>query len=207
MTKQSNQAPDDTTRIGDADAALRRILRTAPQDLWLDTIRRADMTRHADLIHWMLNRTECDFAVAVHAFYHSDPVSHLTDPLPLPQRPDTTQHFATILRNWDTGFYRNHRLGLNDQDVDPRLIRRVNQKLLAWPRGALPFHVPPKFLDLTGGAPIDLPTHLDPNEARHLWQLYRTLGLRVRRSAPGLPRRFARVGKALGRINFQSARR
>lgn len=204
MTEQTKHHPTDLLQ---ADTALRRILRSAPQDLWLDMLRRADTARHADLIHWMLNRTECDFAVALHAFYRSDPISHLTDPLPLPQRPEPTQHFATILRNWDTGFYRTHRLQLEAQDVDPRTVRRVNQKLMAWPRGALPFHIPAKFLDLTGGAPVALPPHLDPNEARHLWEIYRTLGLRVRRSAPGLSRRFARVGKALSKINFQSARR
>ncbi len=200
-----NASPHATTADTSA-TTLRRILKSAPQDLWLDTIRRTKGSTHDDLVHWMLGQPECDFAVAAYAFYNSDPASHLTDPQPLPPRPKASQTFAQVLLNWDMGFYRTHRLCLDDNDIDGRQIRRLNQKLLAWPKGALPFNIPTRLLDTEGGQPIDLPQHLSPDHASHLWPLYQALGLRVRPQRSVLRRRVAKATGLLNRVTFRSAR-
>lgn len=203
MSDRNTSYADQT---GHAATALKRILKAAPQDLWLETIRRATGTAHDDLVHWMLNQPACDFAVAVHAFYRSDPAHHLDHPRPLPPRPDASQIFAQVLRNWDTGFYRTHRLEVGSEDAGPRAIRRLNQKLLAWPRGALPFTIPSAFLAPEGGMPIDLPRHLSPDDAAHLWPIYKALGLRIHPVAPGLRRHVARATGLLNKVPFRSRR-
>ena len=158
---------------------LQGILRSAPQDLWLDTIRRTKGNVHRNLVHWMLNQPECDLAVALHAFYRSDPLDRLDNPRPLPAQPDANQIFGQILRNWDTGFYRKHNLRVDLGPAETRLIRRMNQKILAWPRGALPFQIPTEFLAPTGGKPVQLPPHLSPDQAPNLRSLYQSLDLEV----------------------------
>ncbi|PUB17004.1 hypothetical protein [Yoonia sediminilitoris] len=186
--------------------ALKRILKTAPQDLWLDTARRATSKMHNPLIHWMLAQPECDFSVAVHAFYRSNPVLRIGQGRPLPPRPDHTEIFAQTLLNWDKGFYRNHAIAVGPEDITSRATKRIRQKLMAWPKGALPFKVPSRFLSPSGGAPIDLPAHLNPNDAAHLWPLYNRLGLRVPAAAPGLPRRLARAKDLLDLVSFRTRR-
>ncbi len=199
--RQDLQAPDA------AMAELQRLLVSAPQDLWLDTIRRTRGPVHDGLVHWMLNQPACDFAVAVNAFYRSDPIRHLEDPQPLPARPDASQIFAQVLRNWDTGSYRNHALLVGPLDMDPRIARRMNQKLMAWPRGALPFTIPSRFRAPTGGVPLCLPPHLSPDEARHLRSLYARLGLRLKPADPGLQRPVALARGLWGQVTLRRPRR
>lgn len=195
------------SRTDSASAStLRRILKSAPQDLWLDTARRTSGNIHDDLIHWMLNQPECDFAIAAYAFYRSNPASHLTDPQPLPSRPTSSEIFALVLLNWDMGFYRTHKLRLDDKDIDQRQVRRLNQKLLAWPKGALPFTIPARLLETGGGVPVQLPKYLSPDHAAHLVPLYQALGLRVQPPRPGLRRRVAKATDLLSRVTFRSAR-
>lgn len=186
--------------------ALKRILKSAPQDLWLDTARRAKAAKHNGLIHWMLAQPECDFSVAVHAFYRSDPAHHIGQGKPLPSRPRETQIFAQTLLNWDKGFYRTHAIKVAQEDVPPRMARRINQKLMVWPKGALPFTVPARFLKPDGGEPVYLPAHLAPNDAPHLWPLYHRLGLDVPAAAPGLPRQLARAKDLLDIVSFRTRR-
>lgn len=194
----SSAAPNDLPvsdkpKISESEIILRRVLKASPQSLWLDTIRRAKGPEHDGLIYWMLSQTECDFAVAVNAFYRSDPAKHLDDPHPLPARPGTSDIFALVLHNWDTGSYRTHRLKVENADVDTRTLARVNQKVMARPRGALPFTIPARFLAPTGGVVVPLSAHISPDDARHLWPLYDELGLRVPATPPGIRRQIARV--------------
>ena len=194
------------TKKGQPETALRRILNAAPQDLWLDTIRRTRLPQHDSLVHWMLNQVKCDFAVAAHAFYRSSPDQHIDNARPLPTRPEPSELFAQVLLNWDKGYYRTHDLRTDIRDADPRMIRRVNQKLIARPRGALPFKVPSKLLELDGGRPVSLPSHLRPDDAAHLWQIYNDLGLRVPPSPPGMARRVAKARGLIDRIGFRTRR-
>jgi hypothetical protein len=187
------QAPSSIENPTASEAALHRVLKSAPQDLWLDTIRRTKGAEHDGLIFWMLNQPQCDFAIAVHAFYRSDPGMHLDIPRPLPARPGPSDLFAQVLLNWDTGYYRTHDLAIEKQDVDPRLLVRIGQKVMARPRGSLPFNIPPRFLQPQGGRPAQVPPHLSPDDAKHLWPLYANLGLRVPPAAPGLKRKIAKV--------------
>lgn len=182
-------------KITESEIILRRVLKSSPQSLWLDTIRRARGAEHDGLVYWMLNQTECDFAVAVHAFFRSNPVQHLDDPRPLPARPSQSQLFALLLLNWDTGSYRTHRLKVHDIDADPRQIARINQKIMARPRGTLPFTIPARFLEPTGGASVPVPPHMSPDEAWHLWPLYDDLKLDVPKTPPGIRRKIANAKK------------
>lgn len=192
--------------INPDEIALRRILKDAPQDLWLDTIRRTRPNQHDSLIYWMLNQTACDFAIAMHAFYRSDPARYLDHPAPLPMRPGTTDIFACILLNWDTGSYRTHKLRIEEKDAPARIISRVNQKVLARPRGSLPFTIPQRFLDPAGGAPLHLPAHLSPSHARHLWPIYKALGLDVPDTPPGLQRKMAQAKTLLKRFGLRKSK-
>lgn len=179
---------------------LRRVLKASPQDLWLDTIRRTQTSQHDGLVYWMLNQTECDFSIAVHAFYRSDPAQHLDDPKPLPSRPGASDIFASVLLNWDTGSYRSHKLMLTDIDVPPRELARVNQKVMARPRGSLPFNIPSRFLNPEGGVALSLSQHILPDNARHLWPLYDALGLRVPDAPPGIRRKLAQTKRLLKKV-------
>lgn len=185
---------------------LRRILKSSPQDLWLETLRRAQGTKHDGLIYWMLNQTECDFAVAVNAFYRSNPAQFLDMPRPLLQRPGPSDIFALVLLNWDTGSYRTHQLEVATIDVDSRLIARVRQKAMAHPHGSLPFRIPQRFLEPTGGTPVKLPRHLMPDEAQHLWPLFRDLGLAVDAIPPGIGRKIMRARSLFRRIRRDAQR-
>lgn len=185
---------------------LRRALKSSPQDVWLETLRRTRGPQHNSLVYWMLSQTECDFAVAVHAFYRSDPARYLDDPKPLPQRPGHADLFALILLNWDTGYYRTHRIQVDPVDADPRAIARTKQKLMVHSQGALPFKIPQRFLEPTGGAAIKVPAHLQPDQAPHLWPLFAELGLDVDAAPPGFARKIARA-KAMFRKFKISGRR
>lgn len=186
--------------------ALLRILKSSPQDLWLDTMRRTSPGVHDDLIFWMLDQTECDFAIAAHAFYLSNPSLYLVNPRPLPERPQPGQIFAQVLMNWDKGYYRIHNLMVEARDAHPRAIARLNQKSHVWPRGALPFVIPPRFLNPTGGQPMTLPPYLSPDDATHLWSLYAALKLQVPAQPPGLQRKIAKARQAIERLSFRSRR-
>ena len=74
-------------RISESEFRLRNLLKHAPQDLWLDTIRRTRGDAHNGLIYWMLSQPQCDFAVAAHAFYRRNPANQVDHPQPLPARP------------------------------------------------------------------------------------------------------------------------
>ena len=187
----------DKAKTTDSEFLLRRVLKSSPQDLWLDTIRRARGAEHDGLVYWMLNQTECDFAVAVNAFYRSNPAQFLDNPRPLPSRPGPSDIFSLLLLNWDTGSYRTHRLKVEPVDADARLLARINQKVMVHPRGSLPFNVPAQFLNPVGGTPAHVPSHLSPDDTRHLWPLYADLGLRVPKAAPGLKRVMARANRML----------
>ncbi len=199
--KQNQIKPSFPSR---AEVDLRRILKASPQDLWLETIRRTKGAEHDGLVHWMISQTGCDFAVAVHAFYRSDPGQHLDLPRPLPARPGPSDIFAQLLINWDLGYFRTHVLAVEREDVDPRQLVRINQKVMARARGSLPFNIPRRFLNPEGGLPLDLPPQLSPDEARHLWPLYAELGLRVQPAAPGIPRTVAKAKTLLHKIRIPS---
>jgi len=184
----------------ESEIILRRLLKSSPQDLWLDTLRRTHRPQHNGLIYWMLNQIECDFAIAVHAFYHSDPATHLDDPRPLPMRPGASDIFALVLLNWDTGSYRTHRLKVEAEDVSPRTIAQINQKVMVHPRGALPFRIPTNFLAPSGGVPTHVPAHISPDDAAHLRPLYADLGLTIDNTPPGMSRKLARAKSILSRI-------
>ncbi|KJZ21203.1 hypothetical protein [Loktanella sp. S4079] len=183
----------------EAEIAIREILKRSPQDLWLDTVRRAKYASHNTLISWMLDQPECDFAIAVHALYRSNPAHHLDDPKPLPLHPTEDEIFARVLVNWDTGSYRNHRLKVEEQDAPLRQISRLNQKVLARPRGSIPFQIPQRFLEPIGGSPLKIPAHLSPDHARSIWEKYMAAGLNVPANAPGFPRKFAALRRAIQR--------
>ncbi|SIT88699.1 hypothetical protein SAMN05421665_2779 [Yoonia rosea] len=192
-------------KLTEKERAVRRLLRSSPQDLWLDTLRRTRGTEHCALVHWMLCQPECDFAVAVHAFYRCNPTDFLDNPRPLPARPRTHDIFALILRNWETGSYRTHRLKLEAIDADPSIVSQVRQKLMIYSEGTLPFTIPPAFIDPTGGSPVKVPPHLQPNEIREIWSLFSDLGLNVHTSPPGFARRIAQVRWLFARLR-QGAR-
>ena len=185
QTHKTNPAPSA------AEAAVRRVLKSAPQELWLDTIRRTQGAAHDGLVFWMINQTQCDFAVAVHAFYRSDPGQYLDLLRPLPAQPGPDDIFAQVLMNWDTGYYRTHDLAVSNQDVEPRQLVRLNQKVMARPQASLPYSIPKRFLDPKGGMSFTLAPALSPDDAKHLWPLYAKLGLQVPPAAPGIRRKLA----------------
>ncbi len=188
------------SKLSESEVRLRRLLKSSPQDLWLDTLRRTREPQHDGLVYWMLCQTECDFALAVHAFYRSDPARYLDDPKPIPQRPGPSDLFALVLLNWDTGSYRTHRLQVEPVDADPQAIARVRQKLMVHPNGSLPFTIPRKFLEPAGGSAIKVPPHLLPDEAPHLWSLYAKLGLDVDPEPPGITRKITRAKMLFHRL-------
>ncbi len=181
------------SKLSANELALRRLLKASPQDLWLETLRRTRGAEHCYLVYWMLSQPECDFAVAVHAFYRCNPTDYLDNPRPLPTRPGTHDIFALILRNWETGSYRTHRLKVDQVDADPRIVSRVRQKMMVYPKGTLPFTIPQAFLEPNGGSPVNVPSHLQPNEIKHIWSLFSDLGLKVHAAPPGFARKIAQV--------------
>lgn len=189
-----------SSMLSEGDMTLRRLLKSSPQDLWLDTLRRTQGPQHNNLVYWMLNQIECDFAIAVHAFYHSNPARHLDNPRPLPARPGPSDIFALVLLNWDTGSYRTHRLKVEPTDASPRAIAQINQKVMARPRGSLPFRIPKAFLDPQGGTLLNVPAHMSPDDAVHLRQLYASMGLAIDSTPPGISRRLARAKSVLTRL-------
>lgn len=192
------------TKVSRNEVILRRILRNAPQDLWLDTIRRTRSDAHNGLIYWMLSQPECDFAIAVHAFYRSNPSFYLDNPTPLVLRPGPANIFSLVLVNWDTGYYRNHKLKVEATDVHPRIVERLQQKLLTYPRGTLPFTIPQELLQPAGGTSAYVAPNLSPDDASDLWPIYAEMGLRVAETAPGLKRRVARAKDFLKRVGLAS---
>jgi len=190
------------TRISDSAFRLRNLLKNAPQDLWLDTIRRARGDAHNGLIYWMLSQPQCDFAVAAHAFFRSDPAHHVDNAEPLPARPGPDNIFAVVLFNWDTGSFRNHRLRVETRDADPRMIRRLNQKLLVHEGGNLPFRIPPELQNPKGGQPAQVPAYLCPDNTKHIWALYADVGLAVPDTPPGLPRALGRARGLLRKVGL-----
>ena len=182
----------EKSKISESEIILRRVLKSSPQSLWLDTIRRTRGPEHDTLVYWMLNQTECDFAVAVHAFYRSKPADHLDDPRPLPTRPGPSEIFALVLHNWDTGSYRTHRLKVENVDVNARTLTRVNQKAMARQRGTMPFTIPSRLLQPIGGSVVPVPPYMLPSEASHLWPLYHDMGMRVPDTPPGIRRKLAK---------------
>lgn len=205
MPKSHRYSGDESVaNTHEIEARLRRILKAAPQDLWLDTMRRTYVGLHDDLVFWMLNQPECDFAVAASAFYRRDPIFHLDRPRALPLTPAHGQTFAQVLLNWDKGFFRNHALQIDHRDVSPHAIARLKQKYIARPRGSLPFTIPDQLLDPKGGKPAQLPEYRQPDNAPHLWPLYSALGLRVPSTPPGLKRRLANISISIPRIQLFS---
>ena len=191
-------------KVSGSEVKLRRILRESPQDLWLDTIRRTRSDAHNSLIFWMLNQPECDFSIAVHAFYRSDPILHIDNPKPLSLRAGADNLFAVVLVNWDTGFFRSHNLKVEPVDAHPRIVSRLNERIAEVPRGELPFNIPRKMLDPTGGEAALVPQHLSPDDTAHLWPLYTDLGLRVPDVEPGLTRRMERAKSILRKVGLSS---
>ena len=189
-------------RISESEFRLRNLLKHAPQDLWLDTIRRTRGDAHNGLIYWMLSQPQCDFAVAAHAFYRSNPANQVDHPQPLPARPGPDNLFAVVLFNWDTGSYRSHKLKVQAQDAHPRMISRLNQKLLVHAAGSLPFRIPNELCRPTGGQSALVPSHLDPDNNPEIWPLYADLGLAVPDSAPGFLRKIARARTLLRKVGL-----
>lgn len=199
-----NSPPNpNRTRISDSEFRLRNLLKNAPQDLWLDTIRRTRGDAHNGLIYWMLSQPQCDFAVAAHAFYRSNPAHFVDNPQPLPARPGPDNLFAVVLFNWDTGSYRTHKLRVEAQDAHPRMIARLNQKLMVYMNGRnLPFRVPPEFQRPEGGQPVQVPAHLSPDDHPRIWSLYADLGLAVPDSPPGLKRKLSAAKGLLRKVGI-----
>ncbi len=190
--------------LSEADQQLRRLLKSSPQELWLDTIRRTNGPEHNGLVHWMLAQIECDFSVAFHAFYRSDPASFLEEPTQLPPRPGVNDIFAQVLLNWETGSYRTQRFRVEAIDAPLVAIAKVDRLVREYPAGTMPFQIPRRFVDPKGGVNLRLPSYLSPDHAAHLWPLYAEMGLRVRNEPPGLKRTAAQV-KSLLRIVARSA--
>lgn len=201
---RADSAKPTQTDEAEALAALQRILKSSPQELWLDTIRRTRIGRHDSLILWMLNQTECDFSVAANAFYHSNPAQYLDEPKPLQVLAQRRKIFAQVLLNWDKGYFRPHQFLVEPRDADPRDIAKLNQKAMARPRGSQPFVIPSRFLHPSGGERMVLPRHLSPKDAPHLWPIYTTLQLRVPASPPGLARSFAEATRAVRKFITRS---
>jgi hypothetical protein len=183
-----NAAPNpNRAKISASEMKLRCILRDAPQDLWLETIRRTRCDAHNGLIHWMLSQPECDFVIAAHAFYRSNPAAHLDNLTPLPLRPSTSNIFALALINWDTGFS-----GPKNSRWKPSMFTpacsQVFKKILGHPRGALAFNTPKQLLTLEGGSPAYVLRPLSPDGTIHLWAIFADLGLQVPDTAPGMKR-------------------
>ncbi len=193
-------------KLTDAEINLRQTLKAAPQDLWLETLRRAPGPEHDSLVYWMLNQTECDFAIAVHAFYRSNPASFLDNARPLPLRPGPSDIFALVLLNWDTGSYRTHRLQVDPVDVDKRTIARINQKVMAHPNGSLPFKIPQRFLQPNGGTALHVPPHMHPDDAPHLWLLFHEMGLDVDQHPPGFARQIRRAKSMFQKLRIGGRR-
>lgn len=189
-------------RISQSEFRLRNLLKHAPQDLWLDTIRRTRGDAHNGLIYWMLSQPQCDFAIAAHAFYRSNPVHYVENPQPLPARPGPDNIFGVVLFNWDTGSYRTHRLKVETQDVHPRMVTRLNQKLLVHAAGHLPFRIPPELLRPEGGQPAQVPAYLSPDDSPHIWSLYADLGMQVPETPPGFRRHMALARALLRKIGI-----
>lgn len=185
-----------------SEAALRRALKKAPQDLWLDTVRRTTGDRHQRLLYWMLCQPECDFAVAASAFYRSNPLARILNPKPLTPRPGPTNLFALVLLNWDTGSFRTQNLRVDDKDVDPAMLVRMQDAYHAHARGSLPFNIPPALLDPKGGIAMHVPAHLSPEDAPQLWPLYRHLGLRVPIEPPGMKRKLGQAKDLLRKVGI-----
>jgi hypothetical protein len=198
------RAPRNRTKISNSEVSLRRMLRDAPQDLWLETIRRTRGDAHNNLIFWMLSQPECDFAIAAHAFYRSDPVFQINNPNPLSPRPGADNLFAVVLVNWDTGFFRTHNLRVETNDVHPRVMARLNDKMQDHPRGSLPFQIPKKLLDPEGGNTAVVPPHFSPDNVQHIWALYADLGLQVPDTAPGIPRRVEQAKGLLKMVGIKN---
>ncbi|SFS19508.1 hypothetical protein [Yoonia litorea] len=188
--------------MSDNDFRIRNLLKHAPQDLWLDTIRRARSDAHNGLIHWMLSQPQCDFAVAAHAFYRSNPAQHVDRPQPLPARPGPDNLFAVVLFNWDTGSFRTHNLMVEAQDAHPRMMSRLNQKLLVHATNSLPFHIPTEFQRPQGGVPAQVPSQLSPDTDPRIWSLYADLGLNVPDQPPGLGRKLASAKNLIRKIGL-----
>ncbi len=176
------------SRVSRSEMSLRHLLRSAQQDLWLDTIRRTRSDAHNSLVYWMLSQPECDFAVAAHAFYRSNPTFHVEHPAPLSARPGPDNIFALVLVNWDTGFFRNHNLRVDPVDAHPRIVQSLNEMISALPRASLPFSIPPELLNPEGGVPMSLPKRLSPEHAPQLWPIYADMGLSVPPVQPGFKR-------------------
>ncbi|WP_333711826.1 hypothetical protein [Yoonia sp.] len=205
MVPSANQnAPQNPNRarISDSEFQLRRLLKEAPQDLWLDTIRRTRGDAHNGLIYWMLSQPQCDFAVAAHAFYRTNPAQHVENPQPLPARPGPDNLFAVVLFNWDTGSFRNHKLRVEPQDAHPRLIARLNQKLLVHEAAGLPFRIPPQLQRPKGGQTAQVPARFSPEDVRDIWSLYADLGLQVPDSPPGIRRTLEGVRGIIRKFRF-----
>jgi hypothetical protein len=147
----------------------------------------------------MLDQPECDFAIAVHAFYRSDPAQHLDAPSALPPHPSSDQVFARCLINWDTGYFRTHRLKVEECDAPLRQISRIHQKVIARQRASLPFRIPQRFLEPVGGELLQLSDNLNPENTKDLWIKYAHAQLDVPSAAPGLPRKFAAIMRKLSR--------
>lgn len=191
------------TRISESEFRLRNLLKHAPQDLWLDTIRRTRGDGHNGLVYWMLNQPQCDFAVAAHAFYRSNPADHVDNPKPLPARPGPDNLFAVVLFNWDTGSFRTHNLKVEAQDAHPRMIRRLNQKLMVLPKGGLPFRVPQELAQPVGGTSASVPASFSPDDVNYVWSLYADLGLNVPDSPPGFQRSLAKAKNLMRSIGLK----
>ena len=176
-------------RVSKEEMSLRHLLRGASQDLWLDTIRRTRSDAHNGLVYWMLSQPECDFAVAAHAFYRSNPTFHIENAVPLSPRPGSDNIFGLVLVNWDTGFFRSHNLRVEAADAHPRVINNLNTLVAATSDKPLPFTIPPKLLNPEGGVPLDLPKRLSPAHASQLWPLYVDMGLDVPPVPPGFARK------------------
>ena len=204
MVPDNQNAPPNPNRAKttQSEAALRRALKKAPQDLWLDTVRRTRGEKHQRLLYWMLSQPECDFAVAASAFYRSNPLAHITHPKPLTPRPGATNLFALVLLNWDTGSFRNHQLRIDQNDVAPDMLVKLQEAYQAHPRGSLPFQIPAALLDPKGGMPMQVPAHLSPDDAPQLWPLFRHLGLAVPIEPPGMKRRLGQAKDLLRKVGI-----
>ena len=179
--------------------ALKLRLRRSPPDLWYEIARRADPNHHADLLFWMLNQKQCDFAVAAHILLTGPIRYHIEAQTPLPTHPDETTLWAVVLMNWMRGHYRAHDVACDRADLDPHLDS-LRATLAARKGKETSFPMPEALLDLSGGHVTQLAAADDPDQDPDLWRLCHDLELTTLSAPPGLGRHVAQAQRTVRKL-------
>ncbi len=176
-------------------------LLTVPQDLWLDVARRANWDIHNKLLLWMVNQPQCDLSVAAHVLHYGS-VAYYYRERKVPQvGPGDDGIVATVLANYEKGFYRAHAINIDDDPTIDVLLNNLNDAMAETDNPA--FIIPDAFLDLTGGAPVAIPAELSPDDAADVWPLFDAIDLSVAEGAPGAERDAVTARKARDTARFR----